>query len=338
MSNRARAKKSERTGIQQRMSAVALDDSTATAESAGLKFVSDDSPGIGREKRGKLFRYTGSDGRVIRDQRTLNRIRSLAIPPAWTDVWICPDPNGHVQATGRDARGRKQYRYHADWQRVRDEAKFDRLMAFGRLLPKLRRTIRRDMSRSGIGRRKVLATVTYLLEATLIRVGNREYVRANKSFGLTTLQDRHVEVRGTRIFFGSRVRQARNGASSTRTLASPASSVHARICLGNTCSNTRTTTGQRTRSHRRTSTATCEKSATCQFRQRTSGPGQALFSRQWHCRSSIKSTQPRQQRPTFAPLLQPSPRDSAIRQRSAASATSIPKCSPATWRAPCAKP
>ena len=204
MSNRTRVKTSERKAFpvdEQRKIALALDPSAATAEDAGLKFVSDAAPGISRTKRTKLFRYTGPDGRLIRDPATLARILALAIPPAWTDVWICPRADGHIQATGRDARGRKQYRYHADWQRVRDEAKYDRLMAFGRLLPKLRRTIKRDMSRPGIGRRKVLATVTHLLETTLIRVGNREYARTNKSFGLTTLQDRHVSVRGTRIFF-----------------------------------------------------------------------------------------------------------------------------------------
>ena len=204
MSNRTRVKTSERKAFpvdEQRKIALALDPSEVAAEEAGLRFVSDASPGISRTKWTKLFRYAGPDGHLIRDQRTLARILALAIPPAWTDVWICPQADGHIQATGRDARGRKQYRYHADWQRVRDEAKFDRLMAFGRLLPKLRRTIKRDMSRTGIGRRKVLATVTHLLETTLIRVGNREYARANKSFGLTTLQDRHVSVRGTRIFF-----------------------------------------------------------------------------------------------------------------------------------------
>lgn len=181
--------------------AAVLEQGAATAEDAGLKFVTDAEPGIARVKHGKLFRYIGPDGRVVRDDKTMGRIRSLAIPPAWTEVWICPRADGHIQATGRDARKRKQYRYHADWQRVRDEAKFDRLMAFGRLLPKIRRAIDRDMSRPGIGRRKVLATVVHLLETTLIRVGNREYVRANKSFGLTTLQDRHVSIKGSRIYF-----------------------------------------------------------------------------------------------------------------------------------------
>lgn len=203
LSNRAHAKKSERKAypVGQRKVAATFSSSATTAEDAGLKFVSDTQPGISRTKPAKLFRYTGPDGRVVRDHATLARISSLAVPPAWTDVWICPRADGHIQATGRDARGRKQYRYHADWHRIRDEAKFDRLVAFGRLLPKIRRTIARDMSHAGFGRRKVLATITHLLETTLIRVGNREYARANKSFGLTTLQDRHVTVRGARIFF-----------------------------------------------------------------------------------------------------------------------------------------
>lgn len=175
--------------------------SRATAIDAGLRFVSDTDAGLTRVKHGKLFRYIDRDGKVVRDASTANRIRLLAIPPAWTDVWICRFPNGHIQATGRDARGRKQYRYHSEWQRARDEAKFDRLIAFGRALPKLRSKINRHMSRSGLGRTKVLATVTHLLEATLIRVGNREYARTNNSFGLTTLEDRHVSITGAKVFF-----------------------------------------------------------------------------------------------------------------------------------------
>ena len=137
----------------------------------------------------------------MKDERTLARIKSLVIPPAWTDVWICARADGHIQATGRDARGRKQYRYHPDWTRVRDEAKFERLIDFGKALPKVRRTISRHMSERGLGRRKVLATVAYLLDTTLVRVGNREYARTNKSYGLTTLQDRHVTFVGSELRF-----------------------------------------------------------------------------------------------------------------------------------------
>jgi DNA topoisomerase-1 len=166
--------------------------SEESAEEAGLRFVTDEGPGITRRRSGRLFSYVLPSGASVRDERTLNRIRALAIPPAWTDVWICPRADGHVQATGRDVRGRKQYRYHSEYTRVRDEAKFDRLISFGKALPKVRRTIARHMREKGLGRRKVLATVAHLLDTTLVRVGNREYARDNKSYGLTTLQDRHV--------------------------------------------------------------------------------------------------------------------------------------------------
>lgn len=194
--------------------ATALDDgsdvSAASAVEAGLWFVTDTEVGIARRKRGKLFCYVDPDGREVRNDKTLARIRSLAIPPAWTDVWICPRARGHIQATGRDKRKRKQYRYHPEWRRVRDEAKFDRLVEFARALPKLRRVVNKDMSAPGLGRRKVLATVVHLLESTLIRVGNREYARSNKSFGLTTLQDRHVSIKGARIYFRFKGKTGKN--------------------------------------------------------------------------------------------------------------------------------
>ena len=175
--------------------------SAASAEEAGLRFVADDEKGLSRERSGKAFRYRAATGGRVKDERTLARIKSLVIPPAWTDVWICARADGHIQATGRDARGRKQYRYHPDWTRVRDEAKFERLIDFGKALPKVRRTISRHMSERGLGRRKVLATVAYLLDTTLVRVGNREYARTNKSYGLTTLQDRHVTFVGSELRF-----------------------------------------------------------------------------------------------------------------------------------------
>jgi len=175
--------------------------SVASAEEAGLRFVADDQPGISRRRSGRAFTYNLPTGARVREARTLARIRALVIPPAWREVWICPRADGHIQATGRDARGRKQYRYHPDWTRVRDEAKFDRLVAFGMALPKVRRTIARHMAERGLGRRKVLATVAYLLDATLVRVGNREYARDNKSYGLTTLQDRHVSFSGSELRF-----------------------------------------------------------------------------------------------------------------------------------------
>jgi DNA topoisomerase I len=175
--------------------------SLAAARSAGLRWVSDDGPGIRRVRAGRGFRYIGPSGLPVSDAATLGRIRSLAVPPAWRDVWICPDGHGHIQATGRDAKGRKQYRYHARWRAVRDETKYDRLLEFGRALPGIRSRVQRDLERRGLPREKVLATVLRLLEKTLIRVGNEEYARANRSFGLTTLDNRHVRVRGPRIHF-----------------------------------------------------------------------------------------------------------------------------------------
>jgi DNA topoisomerase-1 len=167
----------------------------------GLVAVSDNTPGITRRRRGKGFSYYWPDGRELRDQAVIQRINSLAIPPAWTNVWICPKPNGHMQATGRDARGRKQHRYHPKWTAVRDEAKYSRMLEFAAALPGLRRQISRDLEARGLPRRKVLAAVVQLLEKTLIRVGNDEYARTNGSFGLTTLLDRHAKVSSSSVRF-----------------------------------------------------------------------------------------------------------------------------------------
>ncbi|HEX7182724.1 MAG TPA: DNA topoisomerase IB [Thermoanaerobaculia bacterium] len=158
-------------------------------------------PGIRRRQRGKGFSYIDPKGQVVKDSGELERIRKLAIPPAWTDVWICPLRNGHLQATGRDARGRKQYRYHPEWRNVRDETKFGKMIAFGEALPKIRARVDQDLSLRGLPREKVLATVVRLLETTLIRVGNREYMKQNNSFGLTTLKDGHVEIDGSTVRF-----------------------------------------------------------------------------------------------------------------------------------------
>jgi len=172
-----------------------------SAKAAHLRYVSDHSPGIHRVRAGRGFRYVGPDGRPIRDQKTLARIRSLVLPPAWRDVWICPRADGHLQATGRDARGRKQYRYHSSWRAIRDEAKYDRVIAFAHALPRLKTRLDADLARPGLPRAKVLATVVRLLEVTLLRVGNEEYARANHSYGLTTLRDRHVTVNGASLQF-----------------------------------------------------------------------------------------------------------------------------------------
>jgi DNA topoisomerase-1 len=169
-------------------------DPIQSAKVAGLRYMSDDRPGITRVRNGKGFRYVDAEGRAVRDPETLARIKALVIPPAWTDVWICPIANGHIQATGRDERGRKQYRYHARWRLVRDETKYSRMIAFGEALPAIRERTARDLRLPGLPRRKVLATVVRLLETTLIRVGNEEYAKANGSFGLTTMHDRHIDV------------------------------------------------------------------------------------------------------------------------------------------------
>src|SRR5438105_2999947 len=174
-------------------------DSSEAAEEAGLQYVNYERPGYSRRAKGKNFEYLDADGKTIRDEQRLLRIKRLAIPPAWTDVWICPSPNGHVQATGRDARGRKQYRYHERWREVRDENKFDRLAQFAKALPDIRRRVARDFELPGLPRRKVLATIVRLLERTFIRIGNEEYARENKSFGLTTLKNRHVTVKGAQV-------------------------------------------------------------------------------------------------------------------------------------------
>jgi DNA topoisomerase-1 len=176
-------------------------DPVESAKAAGLLYVSDRRPGLRREPDGEDFRYLDKDGQPVTDEETLRRIKALAIPPAWTDVWICLNPRGHLQATGRDARGRKQYRYHPRWRQVRDENKYDRMMAFGRALPQIRAQVETDLARSGLPREKVLATVVRLLETTLIRVGNEEYARTNRSFGLTTMRTRHVSVNGAKLEF-----------------------------------------------------------------------------------------------------------------------------------------
>ena len=172
-----------------------------SAKAAGLRYIRDHTPGILRKQQGKITFYIRPNGTVVKEQACLKRIRSLVIPPAWKDVWICMDPQGHLQATGRDARGRKQYRYHPLLNHVRNETKYDRMLIFGRLLPGIRRRVAADLRRPGLPRDKILATVVRLLEATLIRIGNEEYARTNESFGLTTLRDRHVKVQGATLRF-----------------------------------------------------------------------------------------------------------------------------------------
>lgn len=175
--------------------------STITEAPPGLTWCSDDNPGIRRRRSGKGFAYLDRDGKSVRDAKTLDRIRMLAIPPAWTDVWICPRATGHIQATGRDVKGRKQYRYHDDWSRHASQTKFERLPAFARALPKLRDRVEADLGKRGFTREKALATAVRLLEITLIRVGNAQYAKQNRSYGLTTLHKRHLAVDGTALTF-----------------------------------------------------------------------------------------------------------------------------------------
>jgi DNA topoisomerase-1 len=176
-------------------------DPLESAKAADLRYVDDSKPGLTRKAHGKHFRYFRPDGSPVKDEETLQRIRRLAIPPAWTNVWICPSKDGHIQATGRDAKGRKQYRYHPRFREIRDETKYARILAFAQALPRIRDRVDHDLSLPGLPREKVLATVVRLLEITLIRVGNEEYARQNASFGLTTMRTRHVDVAGSAIRF-----------------------------------------------------------------------------------------------------------------------------------------
>jgi DNA topoisomerase-1 len=179
---------------------VVSDPEKAAAE-AGLRYVSDDQPGYSRKRKGEDFEFFDTEGKRIEDEQRTLRIKRLAIPPAWTDVWICPSPNCHIQATGRDARRRKQYRYHERWREVRDENKYEKMVLFGQAISKIRKRVDADLSLPGLPRTKILATVVQLLERTFIRVGNEEYARDNKSFGLTTMRDQHVEVKGSKLRF-----------------------------------------------------------------------------------------------------------------------------------------
>jgi DNA topoisomerase-1 len=190
------------------MTSTSTDQDSKSAEEAareaGLRYVTDERPGITRERNGDGWNYRKPDGSLITNQQTIDRINAIVIPPAWTNVWICTDPRGHIQATGRDDRGRKQYRYHVRWRATRDETKFDRMVEFGEVLPRIREQVERDLAKPGLPREKVLATIVRLLETTLIRVGTEEYVKANKSYGLTTFRNRHAKVNGSTVHFAFR--------------------------------------------------------------------------------------------------------------------------------------
>jgi len=178
-----------------------LVEARAAAKAVGLRYASDEQPGIRRKGAGKGFQYLGPDGKAIKDPKTLKRIRALAVPPAWTEVWICAEAEGHLQATGRDAKGRKQYRYHPEFRAAREGDKYEHMLDFAAVLPKIRETVAKHMARRDLSRECVLATIVHLLETTLIRVGNGEYAKQNKSYGLTTLRDPHVKIAGSAIRF-----------------------------------------------------------------------------------------------------------------------------------------
>jgi DNA topoisomerase-1 len=178
-----------------------ITDPVESARASGLRYVTDSQPGICRKKSGAGFRYTGVDGKSLHDSKALARIKSLVIPPAWTDVWISPYENSHLQVTGRDARGRKQSRYHPHWREVRDETKYERMLLFAEALPAIRARVLQDIAMPGLSRAKILATIVSLMQATLIRVGNEKYAHDNHSYGLTTMRNRHVEINGANITF-----------------------------------------------------------------------------------------------------------------------------------------
>ncbi len=188
-------------GLKKRRLPDIVTDPALSAKEAGLRYVSDAQPGIRRKRSGKGFQYVDAEGKPVRNRDILQRIRLLVIPPAWRDVWICADSRGHLQTTGRDARGRKQSRYHPRWRIVRDETKYERMLLFGAALRGLRARLEEDLALPGLPRNKVLATIVRLMERTLIRVGNEEYVRENKSYGLTTMRAKHVQVNGSTVVF-----------------------------------------------------------------------------------------------------------------------------------------
>jgi DNA topoisomerase-1 len=196
-------KRYERT-IRRHVQAVTSADPIASIEAIGLRYVTDEMPGMQRQRLEDGFRYLDVNGKPIRNQDEIQRIQSLGIPPAWEDVWICPFANGHLQATGRDAKGRKQYRYHVQWRQLRDQTKFTRMIAFSEALPQIRERLEQDLKLPGLPKEKVLATVLRLMELTRIRVGNEEYAKTNRSFGLTTMRDRHVDITGSKIRFNFR--------------------------------------------------------------------------------------------------------------------------------------
>jgi len=310
-----------------------------SARAAGLRYVSDAESGIERRRTVKGFAYLAPDGAVLRDRATLKRIRALAVPPAWTEVGICPRADGHLQATGRDARRRKQYRYHDRWREGRDETKYGRLAAFARALPRIRRRVAHDLALPGLPREKALATVVRLLETTFVRIGNAEYARENESFGLTTLRERQARVNGSTLRLRFKGKSGMPHELRSPTAASRESYAACRICLARNCSNTSMTMGARMRSNPPTSTRISGRSPGPNSRARTSARGPGRFFACARC----AACRHRHRRPAdVAKWLRRSrpPRMSfATRARYAASATSTLLSSKLTsmevWRGRC---
>jgi DNA topoisomerase-1 len=296
-------------------------DPAESAKAAGLRHVSDTAPGIRRRRVGRGFIYLNPDGACVRDPIALRRIRTLAIPPAWRDVWICAMAHGHLQAVGRNARGRKQYRYHARWRTVRDGSKYARLLAFGAALPAIRERVDRDLARPGLPREKVLATVVRLLETTFIRVGNEEYAKANGSFGLTTLRGRHVAISGSTVRFEFR------GKGGKRVSVDVTDRRLARIvkrCQEPPGQELFQYVDADRRSTQRTSTCICVKSRARSSRQRISVRGPAPCSpRSRSARWPSASRSPRRNATSSAPS-QRSRISLEIRRRSVDGRTYIP--------------
>src|SRR4051794_5763309 len=304
----------------------------SSARAAGLRYVSDREPGFTRRRRGKGFQYTDADGKSLPSEQ-VKRIEALAIPPAWTDVWICRSANGHLQATGRDARGRKQYRYHPRWREVRDETKYHRMLAFGAALPRIRRRVEKDMSGRSLSRERVVATVVHLLDTTNIRVGNDEYARENNSFGLTTIRERHVEVQGSHITFRFR---GKSGKMHEVELTDPRAARVLKRCQelpGQDLFQYVDEDGEVVDIDSDDVNSYLQEVTETTSRPRISAPGQAPCSRPGRCRSLASSDRtPRRSGRWWRPWNRSRP-SSETRPRSVAAATFIPRCSTPTWTA-----
>ena len=310
-------------------------DLREAAEEAGLSYVDDARPGLTRRRSGKGFSYKDAKGNPVRDRATLDRIRKLAIPPAYTDVWICPRRNGHIQATGRDAKGRKQYRYHPDFRQAREENKFSRIMSFADALPKIRSRIDADMRKKGLPRDKVLATVVHLLETTLIRVGNDDYARTNRSYGLTTLRDPHVRIAGAALKFRF---MGKSGKEWNVSLKDKRVARIVKACQdlpGQELFQYLDEDGQQRDVTSSDVNAYLREITGQDFTAKDFRTWAARCWRRWRCGSSRASTARPEPSATSARPSRTSRAASATRRRSAASATSTRRSSTATWRAAC---